>query len=117
MKKSSYRFDIAKKTKKSKKNKPENSSMPFSNQWMLQLTRDNITSIDEKIVEWIAMRMQHSAQIGKLKKKMKLPVYDPSQETKVYKRATKNAKHYKVDTSMIVRIYQLILEESKKVQQ
>lgn len=53
--------------------------------------RENIDSIDEKLVALIRERMETAAKIGEYKRENKLPVYDPSRERELFDRVAEMA--------------------------
>jgi chorismate mutase len=83
---------------------------------LLEIHRDHLKLIDEEIVELLGQRMKVSAKVGVLKKLNKTEICSPQQELKVTDRAMKNAKLHDVHGGFIVKIFRLIIEESKRIQ-
>lgn len=83
---------------------------------LLEIHRDRIQLIDEEVSELLKQRMDTSIAIGKIKKENNIAVCDPCQEVKVLERVTKLAKTNGLDSEFVVKLYRLIMEESKRLQ-
>jgi chorismate mutase len=73
--------------------------------------RAEIDQIDREIVELLIRRMKTSVDIGKSKEK----VFDKSREMKVILNVL-NSSGERTDPVFLRRLYELIIEESKRVQ-
>ena len=82
----------------------------------MEYIRSDVKIIDSKILFLLKERMEKVEQIGKLKKVLKLDIYDPIQEEKVKTTYKEHAKSLSLDESFTEKICQNILEESKKIQ-
>lgn len=84
---------------------------------LLDVNRKCLEHIDKQIVQLLSDRMYHSKIIGEIKKNLNIPIYDEIQEVKVYEKLAKLSEKYEVNPELIARIYKLIMEESRKVQE
>ena len=79
--------------------------------------RGDVGIIDSKILYLLKDRMEKVEKIGKLKKSVNLDIYDPAQEEKVKARYKEHAKSLELNEEFTDKICDLILEESKRVQE
>ena len=80
----------------------------------LKLIRTKIDEIDEKLLVLFKERLEVSRQIGILKKKYKMEIYDPEREKQIISSATKgmSANEKKYTESFL----QNLMDISKEVQ-
>ncbi|RTK95622.1 MAG: hypothetical protein EKK64_06370 [Neisseriaceae bacterium] len=78
--------------------------------------RSQITQLDEQIIQLISERQDISRAIGQYKKNNNLPVYDKEREDKLNQFHKKICNSLGVSSSMIENIFNIIIEESRKVQ-
>jgi len=83
----------------------------FSNE-LLSL-RAEINKIDKKILELIKRRIEISKKIGKIKKKLNLPIYDPVREREIYNKICDYANKNGLNSIIVKDIFSKILELSK----
>jgi chorismate mutase/prephenate dehydratase len=83
----------------------------FSNE-LLSL-RAEINKIDKKILELIKRRIEISKKIGKIKKKLNLPIYDPVREREIYNKVCDYANKNGLNSIIVKDIFSKILELSK----
>jgi len=80
----------------------------------IDLIRDNIDKIDQEILKLLDNRMQQAVMVRKFKEKTE----DKAREQKVLTRvaAIANANHSFLDPAFIEKLYKIIIEESKRIQ-
>ena len=78
----------------------------------LNLLRENIDRIDRQILKLLNDRMQQAAMIRKFKEKIE----DKEREQKVLNKVT-NSPHSLLDSAFIEKLYKIIIEESKHIQE
>ena len=79
--------------------------------------RAQINELDNQIASALAMRMSLSKEIGEVKRAGGLPITDEKREKQVLARVGEIAEKTVCGTSNRVRaVYELILDESKKMQ-
>lgn len=78
--------------------------------------RARIDLIDKEIVSSIAKRMEISIQIGDLKKKNSIAVFDSSRETAIHLLHKKYSLEAGISPSLIEKIFKLIIKHSRMVQ-
>ncbi|MBX9867871.1 MAG: chorismate mutase [Burkholderiales bacterium] len=79
--------------------------------------RIKITEIDAEIIELIAKRKQISLEIGAYKKQHNLPVLDSARESLLREFHDTVCEEYNLAPSMVAKLFELLIEESRKVQQ
>lgn len=78
--------------------------------------RRKVDEVDEKIVEAISERTRLSRLIGAEKKRLGMPIVDEMRERKVYEHAFREARKRGLDPAMVERVFDAIIEFSKRVQ-
>jgi monofunctional chorismate mutase len=78
--------------------------------------RNQIDGIDKKIIGLLSKRMKLAAELGKLKKKEKLPVLDKKREREMLEKIEKTAKQNGLNPLFAKKLYNGILKESRKIQ-
>ena len=73
--------------------------------------RENIDKIDQEILKLLNDRMQQAVMVRKFKEKSE----DKNREQEVLKKVT-SAAHSLLDPAFIGKLYKLIIEESKRIQ-
>ncbi len=81
----------------------------------LQNLRNEIDNIDKDIVKLIEKRMKISYEIGQYKKENNIPIFDEKREKEVLDRK-KELLENKDLSSMIIDIYNIIMNKSKDIQ-
>lgn len=79
----------------------------------LQDLRENIDQINHELVRLLIQRKNISYEIGKIKKDMKIPIYDPSREKTIFDKLNKK---YPNDYQYLIPIFEIIIQESRKSQ-
>lgn len=75
--------------------------------------RDEIDSIDSKILSLLARRQAQVEQVVALKKAHKMPVYHPAREEDLISRLRSQAAKAKVDPDFMEDLYRVILRQSR----
>jgi len=74
--------------------------------------RKEIDKIDSQIVKLLDKRIKLSKQIGEYKKKNNLKITDSKREKEVLKNVKKKSKN----SAFVLKLYKLIIRESKRKQ-
>jgi len=82
----------------------------------MQQIRNQIDTIDKKIITLLGKRFKLVPKLAKLKKKEGLPIQDKKREVEMLSRLQKEAKKQKVDPKLVKKLYIEILKESRKIQ-
>lgn len=77
--------------------------------------RSNIDRIDLQLVELLNRRSKCAIEIGKIKSKLKLGVYDPEREEEVI-RLVQEATGGPLSKSAIKRLFERIIDESRRAE-
>jgi chorismate mutase len=77
--------------------------------------RKKIDEIDRKLVELISQRAHAAHEIGKLKRDIGMPIYEPDRERKVFENATK-ANPGPLPDRDLLRIYERIMDVMRQIQ-
>lgn len=78
--------------------------------------RNQIDTIDKKIIALLGRRFKLVPKLAKLKKKEKLPIQDKKREEEMLSKLQKEAKKQGIDYKLIKKLYLEILKESRKIQ-
>lgn len=78
--------------------------------------RSFIDNIDTRIIELLQERAGLAHEIGMVKKNLGIPIQDPAREGKIRKKLASGAKG-PMDTDALVRIYEVIMAESRRLQE
>ena len=83
-----------------------------------QLTayRQQIDSLDQRIVELIQQRARAVEEVGNIKRAAHLPVAVPNREQQVIKKAQELAKGGPLPAEAVGRIYQKLVEEMRNME-
>ena len=77
--------------------------------------RDKIDGIDERLIELLNERSRCAVEIGKIKRRESLPLYQPDRELAVIKNVLRK-NHGPLDPSAIKRLFERIIDESRRVE-
>lgn len=77
--------------------------------------RSIIDCIDSQLLELLFLRMSCSKMVGAYKKTKNLPIFDPKREIILVDKVLK-ISHNKLNPDFVKSLYDLILEESKRLQ-
>jgi chorismate mutase/prephenate dehydrogenase len=78
--------------------------------------RRKIDKIDRKIVNLVGERFRLVGEIGEIKKKSGLKVFDKKREDSIMETVSEEAKRVGIDENMLKKIYKIIFAESRKSQ-
>lgn len=79
--------------------------------------RVEISHIDKGIIALIALRQKVVQKIGEYKKEHNLPIIDLERENSLREFHDKVCTEHGISTKLAANIFELLIEESKKVQQ
>jgi chorismate mutase len=82
-------------------------------QEQLEACRQQIDSLDQRIVELVQQRARVVEEVGKIKREAHLPVTVPSREQQVIAKAEELAKGGPLPAEAVGRIYQKLVEEMR----
>lgn len=82
----------------------------------IERLRTEISKTDAKIIELIAKRQQTAIKIGDYKKRNNMQVVDSTREALLREFHGIVCAKYGLSTGMIARIFEILIEESRKVQ-
>jgi chorismate mutase len=77
--------------------------------------RKRIDEIDTQLAELLSERSSCVIEIGKIKRKRDLPVYDPEREREILSRVTRDNRG-PLDNEALKRLFERILDESRRVE-
>jgi len=77
--------------------------------------RKKIDEIDRKLVELISQRAEAAHEIGKLKSKAGMPIYEPDRERSVFDNAKKLNRGPLSDRDLL-RVYERIIDVMRQIQ-
>ena len=77
--------------------------------------RKKIDELDRKLVELLSERAQAAHEIGKLKKNLDLPIYEPDRERGVFENVRKLNKGPLPDRELL-RIYERVMDVMRQIQ-
>jgi len=77
--------------------------------------RKRIDEIDARLAELLCERSRCVIEIGKIKRRQNLTVYDPDREKEILSRVTKNNRG-PLENEALKRLFERILDESRRVE-
>jgi len=77
--------------------------------------RRQIDEIDRKLVELLSQRAKAAHEIGKLKRNIGMPIYEPDREKAVFENARK-ANSGPLSDRDLLRIYERIMDVMRQIQ-
>jgi len=77
--------------------------------------RKRIDLLDESLVKLLNARAACALEIGRLKREMKLPIYQPARETEVL-RNVERANLGPLDHAAIKRLFERIIDEARHLE-
>jgi chorismate mutase len=78
--------------------------------------REQINQLDEQIIDLLSERLRLTRKIGVIKDKINKSIIDKDREVDLNARIEKICRHKGLDSSFISNLWQLILQESYRVQ-
>lgn len=82
----------------------------------LQVLREKIDTVDKQLVSLIAERHSYARMIGMYKRQNNMPLFQPEREAMLISSVRAEAKDLGVDPEIIEKIFRLIMDDSKRVQ-
>ncbi|MBW3023246.1 chorismate mutase [Candidatus Woesearchaeota archaeon] len=79
--------------------------------------RKAIDAVDKELLAIIAKRMELAAAVGKIKKEKNMQIQDAAREAQIIETKKNLAKKYKLNPEMVEKIFGLLLEDSRRIQQ
>jgi chorismate mutase len=77
--------------------------------------RNKIDGIDQRLVELLNERSRCAVEIGKIKRRDNLPLYQPDRELAVLKQVMRRNRG-PLDAGAIKRLFERIIDESRRVE-
>jgi chorismate mutase len=77
--------------------------------------RDGVDVIDKQIVDLLSKRTLHAVLIGRVKRSMNLPTYNPQREKDIAERISSYVEE-PLSKEALIRIYERIIDESRAIQ-
>ena len=77
--------------------------------------REEIDSIDSQLLTIFNRRASLALEIGRIKKILDLPIYDPSREKRIFERM-KNDNPGPLDDGAVVRLFERVIDESRRLE-
>lgn len=77
--------------------------------------REEIDRIDSELLRIFNRRAGLALEIGRIKKKLGLPVYDPTREKMIFERM-KGDNPGPLDDGAIVRLFERVIDESRRLE-
>ena len=77
--------------------------------------RKKIDEIDQKLVEILNQRAQAAQEIGRLKRKTSMPIYEPDRERIVLEQV-RNQNHGPLEHKHLIQIYERIMDVMRNIQ-
>lgn len=77
--------------------------------------REEIDQLDSKLLSIFNRRASLALEIGRIKKILQLPVYDPSREKLIFERM-KNNNPGPLDDGAVVRLFERVIDESRRLE-
>ncbi len=77
--------------------------------------RKRIDRLDDELLRIFNERAGLALEIGRIKKRMGLPVYDPAREKRIFGRM-KEANSGPLDDGAIVRMFERVVDESRRLE-
>lgn len=77
--------------------------------------REEIDRLDSELLSIFNRRATLALQIGRIKKTLNLPVYDPSREKRIFDRM-KGDNPGPLDDGAVVRLFERVVDESRRLE-
>jgi chorismate mutase len=77
--------------------------------------REEIDRLDSELLSIFNRRASLALEIGRIKKKLDLPVYDPSREKKIFERM-RGDNTGPLDDGAVVRLFERVIDESRRLE-
>lgn len=77
--------------------------------------REEIDRLDSQLLAIFNRRASLALEIGRIKKVLQLPVYDPSREKRIFERM-KNNNPGPLEDGAVVRLFERVIDESRRLE-
>ena len=77
--------------------------------------REEIDSLDNQLLAIFNRRASLALEIGRIKRILDLPVYDPSREKRIFERM-KGDNPGPLDNGAVVRLFERVIDESRRLE-
>jgi len=77
--------------------------------------REEIDQLDSQLLSIFNRRASLALEIGRIKKILQLPVYDPSREKRIFERM-KNDNPGPLDDGAVIRLFERVIDESRRLE-
>lgn len=77
--------------------------------------RETINQIDRELLHLFNRRAALALEIGHIKKKLGLPIYDPQREKLIFERMREDNPG-PLDNAAVVRLYERVIDESRSLE-
>ncbi len=88
---------------------------PEERKELLKKLREGIDEVDQQLVKLLSKRTLHSVLIGRIKRTLNMPTYNPEREKEISKRIA-SYREDPLSEAALLRIYERILDESRAIQ-
>jgi chorismate mutase len=82
----------------------------------LKNLRKKLDKINAELVDLIAKRQRIVVRVGKIKKKLGLPIVDKKREREIFKTIEALAARREVNVGLAKKIIKLLIEDAKRIQ-
>lgn len=83
----------------------------------LKVLRDRVVELTLEIIRLSSERLLLAKKIGEIKAKNRMPIEDPSIENELRNKVIDFSRKYGIDLDFSLKLLDLLIEESKRVQQ
>lgn len=77
--------------------------------------REEIDQLDSQLLSIFSRRASLALEIGRIKKILQLPVYDPAREKRIFERM-KNDNPGPLDDGAVIRLFERVIDESRRLE-
>jgi chorismate mutase len=77
--------------------------------------REEIDALDSQLLSIFNRRASLALEIGRIKKILQLPVYDPSREKLIFERMKKDNPG-PLDDGAVIRLFERVIDESRRLE-
>jgi chorismate mutase len=77
--------------------------------------RKRIDEIDQRLVKLLNERSKHAVEIGRFKKKLKMPAWQPEREAEILRNVVKSNQG-PLDDAAIRRLFERIIDEARALE-
>lgn len=81
----------------------------------IRVFRDEIDRLDSQLLGIFNRRASLALEIGRIKKVLNLPVYDPSREKRIFDRMKSNNPG-PLEDGAVVRLFERVIDESRRLE-